>query len=345
MLHEWWRRMKSGKSELAPPAILFGIPVARETEAELLDQVVLLARQPREGRCRVVVTLNVDFVVNAVSCWFHRARPGLLPVLQQADLVTADGMPVVLLSRLSGASIAERVTGADMVPALAERAAREHLTLYFLGGTPENTGAARDLLCRKYPELQIVGVDTPFVSAEDTPESRADDAAICARISAAKPDLLLVAFGNPKQELWIGRNAGQLDAGAAIGIGGSFNFLIGSVKRAPRWMQRCGVEWVYRVIQEPKRLWKRYGLGLLKFNWLVGLNLCARIMGWCAGNRQLPQVTDAAEVTIDFQGVNRLNQPVLRELCRARKLAARRGAGLEIRHLSKWARIQLRLLE
>ena len=96
---------------------------------------------------------------------------------------------------------------------------------------------------------------------EDQPE-------IVARINAAKPDILFVALGNPKQELWMGRNRAKLDVGAMIGIGGTFNFIAGRVKRAPRWVQRFGLEWIYRIIQEPGRLWRRYAYGLVKFSWL-----------------------------------------------------------------------------
>ena len=110
--------------------------------------------------------------------------------------------------------------------------------------------------------MKVVGVDPAFVKLdEDQPE-------IVERINAAKPDMLFVALGNPKQELWMGRNAAKLDVGAMIGIGGTFNFLAGRVKRAPKWMQKCGLEWVYRIIQEPGRLWRRYAYGLVKFAWL-----------------------------------------------------------------------------
>ena len=108
----------------------------------------------------------------------------------------------------------------------------------------------------------VAGIDPAFVRLdEDQPE-------IVARINAAKPDILFVALGNPKQELWMGRHAAELDIGAMIGIGGTFNFLAGRVKRAPRWMQRCGLVWIYRFIQEPGRLWRRYAYGLVKFAWV-----------------------------------------------------------------------------
>ena len=115
--------------------------------------------------------------------------------------------------------------------------------------------------------MPIAGSDHSFVKlGEEQPE-------IVERINAAKPDILFVALGNPKQELWLARNAAALDVPVALGIGGSFNFVAGRVKRAPRWMQKCSLEWVHRIAQEPGRLWKRYAYGLVKFSWLSLLHL------------------------------------------------------------------------
>ena len=108
----------------------------------------------------------------------------------------------------------------------------------------------------------LAGHDDAFVKL-DEPQPE-----IIERINAARPDILFVALGNPKQELWMGRNAAKLDVGAMVGIGGTFNFIAGKVKRAPKWMQKSGLEWIYRIIQEPGRLWRRYAYGLVKFSWL-----------------------------------------------------------------------------
>ena len=128
--------------------------------------------------------------------------------------------------------------------------------------------------------LKVVGIDPVFVKLdENQPE-------IVERINAAKPDILFVALGNPKQELWMGRNAAKLDVGVLIGIGGTFNFLAGRVKRAPRWMQKYGLEWVYRIIQEPGRLWRRYAYGLVKFSWLSLLSLAGAYRHPADGERR-----------------------------------------------------------
>ena len=282
---------------------LFGIPVAKVTEGEAVERIIGLAREGRAlsrpvaperdppGRAAFIATLNVDFVSNAVSGWPFGGNDELWGYLKCADLVTADGMPLVLLSKLMRNPLPERVTGADMVPAICRRCAEEGLSVYVLGGDreaieeafkklggPQSSAAAafaklggpgfvpagRDGACPSQTKklLNVVGIDPAFVKLdEDQPE-------IIARINAAKPDILFVALGNPKQELWMGRNAAKLEVGAMIGIGGTFNFIAGRVKRAPRWVQKSGLEWIYRIIQEPGRLWKRYAYGLVKFSWL-----------------------------------------------------------------------------
>ena len=268
---------------------LFGIPVAKVTESEAVERIIAFAKQHATGKMPVVpvnshagrvtlppqlstlnsqlstkfvATLNVDFVSNAVRCWPFGGNDELCGYLKNADLVTADGMPIVLLSKLLRNPLPERVTGADMVPAICRRCAEEGLSVYVLGGDRDAIEAAFGKLRIENGELKIAGIDPAFVKLdEDQPE-------IVARINAAQPDILFVALGNPKQELWMGRNRGKIDVGAMIGVGGTFNFIAGKVKRAPRWMQRCGLEWIYRIIQEPGRLWRRYAYGLVKFAWL-----------------------------------------------------------------------------
>ena len=303
---------------------LFGIPVAKVTEGGAVERIIAFAKdhnaQHATGKMPVapvpqlstlnsqlstkfVATLNVDFVANAVRCWPFGGNDELWGYLKTADLVTADGMPIVLLSKLMRDPLPERVTGADMVPAICRRCAEEGLSVYVLGGDRDAVEAAfeklqdingqdarcpsersretRDLAARdgqdarspsvstRNPKLEtrnfqprIAGIDPAFIKLDqDQPE-------IIDRINAAKPDVLFVALGNPKQELWMGRNREKLDVGVMIGVGGTFNFIAGKVKRAPKWMQRCGLEWIYRILQEPGRLWRRYAYGLLKFSWL-----------------------------------------------------------------------------
>lgn len=269
--HEWikrfsWSDHAKGIAKLLGQrgvSRLFGIPVARVTETEAVERIVeMLKKRGCNGRAKFIATLNVDFVTNAVSGWPFGGNDELWGYLRNADFVTADGMPIVLLSKLLRRALPERVTGADMVPRICQRCAEEGLSVYVLGGDKDAVEEAFKKLEVGSCKLRVVGIDPAFVKLdEDLPE-------IIERINGAKPDILFVALGNPKQELWMGRNKEKLDVGAMIGIGGTFNFLAGRVKRAPKWMQKSGLEWIYRIIQEPGRLWRRYAYGLVKFGWL-----------------------------------------------------------------------------
>lgn len=251
---------------------LFGIPVAKVTEGEAVEQIVKMAREGRASaphRASLVATLNVDFVSNAVSGRPFGGNDELWGYLKGADLVTADGMPIVLLSKLVRNPLPERVTGADLVPVICRRFAEEGLSAYVLGGDRE----AVETAFAKMPPVKVAGIDTSFVKLdEDQPD-------IVERINAARPDMLFVALGNPKQELWMGRHAAEVEVPVMMGVGGTFNFIAGRVKRAPRWMQRCGMEWIYRIMQEPRRLWRRYVYGLVKFSWLAILQLRGKYDG------------------------------------------------------------------
>ncbi len=242
------------------PPKLFGIAVAPLSEDEAVAKIVSLAEERRGKKAAFVATLNVDFVSNAVSGWPFGGNDELWDYLKNADFVTADGMPIVLLAKMLGKPLKGRVTGADMVPAILKECEKRGLSVYVLGGDSEIVRAAIAKL--NLPELKLAGVDPAFIKLGE------EDPAIVGRINAAKPDILFVALGNPKQELWMGRHLCELAVGVAMGIGGTFNFLAGKVKRAPKWMQKAGLEWIYRIIQEPGRLWRRYAYGLVKFSWL-----------------------------------------------------------------------------
>jgi len=257
-------------------ARLFRIPFAKTTEPEAAETILAMARAGRDRRAaggcagppKIVVTPNVDFVVNAVRGWPFRGDETQWRILREADLAVADGMPIVLLSRLLRDPLPARVAGSNLVPDLCPRCKAEGLRFYVLGGAEDALAEALAAMERKagFP-MPIAGSDHSFVKlGEEQPE-------IVERINAAKPDILFVALGNPKQELWLARNAAALDVPVALGIGGSFNFVAGRVKRAPRWMQKCSLEWVHRIAQEPGRLWRRYAYGLVKFSWLSLLHL------------------------------------------------------------------------
>lgn len=222
------------------------------TPIDVLDMSGVLTRLEEfigEKRFHQVATANADFVINA------EADRELRHILRYADLVMPDGMPLVWASRKLGMALPERVTGADLVPALAALSAQKGYRIYMLGAKPEVARLAREKLLQAHPTLQIVGCVSPPVQ----PLDNMDNAPLLADIQAAQPDILLVAFGNPKQEKWIYRNREALQkVPICIGVGGTFDFIAGQTVRAPRWMQKSGLEWIFRLSQEPKRLWKRY---------------------------------------------------------------------------------------
>ena len=275
--------MPSAKNASEARPVIFGMPFDALTERQALDRIFELANRPLdENGCRIAATVNVDFIVNTYFAVKKQPRnPALARILRRADLVVPDGMPMVWLSRLLGTPLPERVTGADLVPQIAERAAKEKCKLYFLGGSEESAARSAELLKGRYPGLEIE-IDTPFVRL-DAPDVAEKDAEICRRINVSGAKILLVGFGNPKQELWLERNRRQLSCGVGIGVGGTFNFLAGKVKRAPQWMRKSGTEWIYRVIQEPGRLWKRYCAGLFIFGVMALRALCARPLPGGAG--------------------------------------------------------------
>lgn len=207
------------------------------------------------GGFHQIATANTDFVVKALH------DPELKAILTECDLVVADGMPLVWASRLIGSALRERVTGADLLPRLAEASATKGHRLYLLGASPESSLAAADNLKRRYPGVKIVGRFAPPPASLD----RMDNAEIIGRIRSARPDVLLVAFGNPKQEKWISRNRQLLEVPVCIGVGAAIDFAAGVAPRAPRWMQVSGVEWIHRLLNDPRRLGPRYLEDILQF--------------------------------------------------------------------------------
>ena len=253
--------------------VILGIPVDNLTMDMAVNRIFSMVDDyAGDGRARLVATVNVDFLVNT-HAWFrkHIRHPELLDILRRADLVTADGMPIVWASKLLGTPLKERVTGADLVPRLAEEASKRRKSIFFLGGRGDVGQRAADLLKERYPGFEVAGVYSPFVHVEGEAilETEEVDREIVEQINQSGADILLLAFGNPKQEIWFERNRRQLKVPVSIGIGGTYEFIVGSVARAPEWMQKSGSEWIFRITQDPKRLIKRYLLGFLKFGFMI----------------------------------------------------------------------------
>jgi len=236
-----------------PPLAILGVPFDNVTTEQAIRAI---AEMVESRRPHYLVTANVDFLVQAQS------DVELRRILFDANLVLCDGTPLLWASRLLGNPLAERVAGADIVPLLVQLAAKRKYRIFLLGASPESAQRAVANLRRQYENLIIAGhYSPPFCKLLEM-----DHEEIKRRILAAQPDMLFVSFGCPKQEKWISMHYRALGVPVAAGVGATIDFLAGDMKRAPGWMQRCGIEWVFRLAQEPRRLFGRY----MKDIWVFG---------------------------------------------------------------------------
>ena len=234
------------------PVAVIGVPFDNVTLDEAIQRISAMIT---DGRPHYVATANMDFLVQA------RADVELRRILLEADLLLCDGTPLVWASRWLGNALRERVAGADLVPALMREAAQCGHRVFLLGAGSGVAASAAERLQHEHPSLLIAGYYSPPFSAllemnhEETVQ----------RIREARPDLLLVSFGCPKQEKWIAMHYRSLGVPVVIGVGASLDFLADRVRRAPQWMQRTGLEWSYRLVQEPRRLFGRYANDVVRF--------------------------------------------------------------------------------
>ena len=212
------------------------------------------------GKSRSVCVANVHMVMEGYDAKEFR------DIVNQADLVTPDGMPLVWALRLLGFSGQERVCGPELTRSLCEQAARDGIPVGFFGGTAATVETLAKNLTGKYPGLNIVYTCSPPFRPITTDE----DAEIVAEINTSGVKILFVGLGCPKQERWIAEHRGQISA-VMLGVGAAFDFHAGTLKQAPQWMQRIGMEWFFRLLMEPRRLWKRYTKHNLRFLILFGL--------------------------------------------------------------------------
>ena len=234
------------------PIAILGVSFDPMTLTSAVDRIEAMIEAHRPG---YVVTPNVDFLVQA------QHDPELHQILVQADLVLCDGKPLVWASRWLGNALPGRVAGSDLVPVLLHRAAERGWRIFLLGGA-EGVGAeAAQRIAAAHPSLPAVG----YYSPPHRPLAEMDHSEIVARLRVAQPDVVLVCFGCPKQEKWIFQNYREAGVPVMIGAGGTVDFLAGRLKRAPMWMRRTGTECVFRLWQEPRRLFKRYAGDLFSF--------------------------------------------------------------------------------
>lgn len=222
--------------EFSSVAIL-GVRIHAVTTTQTLAWVeqAVAARAPRQ-----ICTANPEFVMAAQTNLAFRE------VLNAADLVIPDGVGLRWAARQQGAFLPERVAGSDLIYRLAELAARNGWGIYFLGAAEGVAAITAEKLQTRYPVLRVAGAWAGTPKDEDAPE-------IVARIAVARPDILLVAYGAPAQDLWIARHRAMLNVPVSMGVGGSFDFVAGVAHRAPIWVQRLGLEWLHRLMRQPRR--------------------------------------------------------------------------------------------
>lgn len=223
---------------------VIGLPVTAGSFEEVAAEIIRLAEDRRSG---VICVANAHMLTTA------RRDRELAEIMNQAKIVTSDGMPLVWALRRQGLKHAERVAGPDLVVRLCELAADKSLPVYFYGGTDATLPTLREVVAKAFPDLPVAGFEAPPL----LPQRPAADARVGNRIAATGARIVFVGLGCPKQEFWMANHLDQVKA-LTIGVGAAFDFLAGRTRRAPVWMQRLGLEWLYRFLNEPRRLWKRY---------------------------------------------------------------------------------------
>lgn len=210
---------------------------------EAIDKLIL------ENRNAFVVTPNVDHIVQLEK------GGELCEVYKNANLILADGKPLIWISKWYGTPIKEKISGSDLFPLLCEHAVKRNYRIFFLGAAKGVAAKAAKNLSKRYPGLQIVGTYSPPMGFEKNTSELLN---IEKKIKRVAPHILIVGLGCPKQELFIFHNRERLNVPISLGLGASFDFEAGNIRRAPKWMSDYGFEWLFRIFQDPKRLIKRY---------------------------------------------------------------------------------------
>jgi exopolysaccharide biosynthesis WecB/TagA/CpsF family protein len=267
---------------LQPSVIdLCGVGIHAISERQCVAQIL---RRSTSGRGGVVVTPNLDHLRRC------RHDSEFAQLVSQADLVVADGMPLVWASKLQGTPLPGRVAGSDLISSLSGAAAKTGKTIFLLGGDPGTADAAAEVLRKRYPGILIAGTYCPGIGFDKDADRMRE---LSSALISAKPDIVFVALGSPKQERLIERLRDRLPGTWWLGVGISFSFLCGNVKRAPQWMRKLGMEWVHRMTQEPGRLFKRY--------MVHGVPFAVRLLGgsMCRGLARKLGLTPTLAMQID----------------------------------------------
>jgi len=245
-----------------PRVRILGSRVQLVSVGETVDHIESWIQAPA-GRCRRVTVTGFH------GLWEAHQNPALREILNGAELWVPDGIAPVWAARLRGRHNVERVPGAEIMREFFSRAARKGYSSYFYGGTEATLAALERKLAGDYPGHRVAGSFSPPFR----PVTSAEDREIVDRINAARPDVLWVGLGMPKQDLWIHERLHRLDVPVAIGVGAAFAFVAGTVPRCPGWIGRIGFEWVYRFLREPEKLWRRDLIDGPRFLWHLAVEL------------------------------------------------------------------------
>ena len=208
----------------------------------------------------LIVTPNVDHIVQLQKDEEFKV------IYRQALLALPDGMPVMWGAKFLGTPLKQKISGSDLFPEFCKVTADKGYKMFFMGGRPGAVTRTKELLEKRYSKINIVGTYCPPFGFE---KDEAENAKIVKMINQARPDVLFVGLGAPKQEKWLYRNYNELNVPVSAGIGITFEYMAGMVTRAPLWMQNVGLEWFWRLMMEPRRLWKRYLVYDMQFFWLI----------------------------------------------------------------------------
>ena len=221
-----------------------------EIDALRMDEVVAaFERLIQRRQPALALSVNVDI------CMKIQRDPELRTIYRRADLVLVDGTPMMWAASFLGSPLPQRVSGSDFLLEFCRIAARRGYRIFLLGGLPGVAEAAKHWLASRYPGITVVGTYAPPFGFET---DERENARIVSMINASTSDVLFVGFGTPKEQKWLFTFRTQLHVSVSMNVGSSFDYLAGRLKRAPQWMQRWGLEWTYRLVQEPRRLWRRY---------------------------------------------------------------------------------------
>ena len=240
---------------------LFGVDIDPLSMAETVALIAEWLNQP-ENSCKFVVTPNVDHIVKV------QADTGLQAAYKQAALIVTDGKPIVWAANLLAVKIPGTVPGSDLVPAIFDYAQNNKtaLKVFLLGAMPGVADRAKENIHDKWPLISVVGTLSPDFGFD---KKIADSKAICEMINNSGAQLLVLGLGAPKQELWITQYAPHISVKVALCVGATIDFLAGEKARAPKWMRKVGLEWLHRMLSEPKRLAKRYLIDAIVFPKLI----------------------------------------------------------------------------